>query len=249
MWFALARSIASPLARLIFFPKVIGRKNIPKKGRVLLASNHLAFVDSIVITLVAPRRVAFMAKDEYFTTPGFKGWCMRMFFTAIGAVSVKRGAGAAAQAALDKGLDILEGDGAYAVYPEGTRSLDGRLYRGRTGVAWLALQSSAPVVPVALKDTPKLLPKGAKLPRLHRITVQFGEVIEPQPDVNAKSARARRELTDTIMDAIHEMSGQELAGRYNSPGGKSPLMDKVRDKFRQFTDRTHPTAPDDSTDE
>ncbi|HEY9425489.1 MAG TPA: lysophospholipid acyltransferase family protein, partial [Microterricola sp.] len=139
MVYLVGRGLIGVVAKTIFRPTITGRENVPKTGPVILASNHLSFIDSIVIPISAPRRVQFLAKSHYFTGTGFKGWVSRTFFTSIGAVSVERGVGQAAQAALDQGKQILEGGNAFALYPEGTRSIDGRLYRGRTGIAWLAL--------------------------------------------------------------------------------------------------------------
>jgi 1-acyl-sn-glycerol-3-phosphate acyltransferase len=213
----LSRLILSPLARLLFRPRVIGRKNLPKNGGVLLASNHLAFIDSIVITLVSRRSVAFMAKSTYFTGRGVRGRMQRAFFSGVGAVPVERGAGSAAQDALDAGLRVLEAGDAFSIYPEGTRSRDGRLYRGRTGVAWLALTAGVPVVPVALTGTDEMQPGGKGPIRFARVTVRFGEPIDLSSFGPATSGRARREATDAVMAAIQRMSGQELAGVYNEP--------------------------------
>lgn len=205
----------APLSRLVYRPTVIGRKNVPKTGAVILASNHLSFIDSIVIPMVAPRRVQFLAKSTYFDGKGIKGWISRSFFTSIGAVGVKRGAGQAAQDALDQSKRILDSGAAFAVYPEGTRSLDGRLYKGRTGVAWLALTTGALVVPVGLIGTDKLQPVGATIPRVTPVTVTFGTPIDVSRHGAANSGKARRAATDEIMAAIHELSGQELANMYN----------------------------------
>ena len=142
----LGRVLMTPLLKLIYRPRVIGRRNVPKQGKVILASNHLSFIDSIVIPMTAPRRVQFLAKSSYFEGSGLKGRVSRDFFTAIGAVGVKRGAGAAAQEALDQSRRIIETGSAFALYPEGTRSLDGRLYKGRTGIGWLALTTGAVLV-------------------------------------------------------------------------------------------------------
>lgn len=212
-----SRVFLAPLARIIFRPKVIGRKNVPKSGAVILASNHLAFVDSIVITLVARRSVSFMAKSEYFTGTGFKGFISRNFFGGVGAVPVERGAGQAAQDALDAGLGILNRGDAFSIYPEGTRSRDGRLYRGRTGVAWLALTAGVPVVPVALTGTDRLQPDGGGGIRLAKVTVEFGKPLDLRGFGAATSGRARREATDAIMAEIARMSGQTLADSYNEP--------------------------------
>jgi 1-acyl-sn-glycerol-3-phosphate acyltransferase len=226
----LSRIFLAPLARLIWRPRILGRRNVPKSGAVLLASNHLSFIDSVVITLVAPRSVSFLAKAEYFTGRGFRGWISRAFFTGIGAIPVVRGAGSAAQDALDSGLRVLEHGDAFAIYPEGTRSLDGRLYRGRTGVAWLALTSGAVVIPVALTGTQELQPVGARLPRIRPVTVEFGAPLDLSSHGSADSGRARRRATDEIMAAIQRMSGQEFANIYNEPPPVS-FAERVRRAF------------------
>jgi 1-acyl-sn-glycerol-3-phosphate acyltransferase len=233
-----ARAFLAPLARLVFQPRIIGRKNVPREGAVLIASNHLSFVDSVVITLVAPRSVSFLAKSEYFTGTGFRGWLSRAFFTGIGAIPVERSAGQAAQDALNSGLHVLESADAFAVYPEGTRSRDGRLYRGRTGVAWLALTSGAPVVPVALSGTQNIQPPGSKRVHLARVTVEFGAPMRFQ--AAADSGRDRREVTDDIMEAIQVMSGQEFANEYNEPPpatagarARRAFRERVRRAFRR----------------
>lgn len=212
---AFSRAVVAPLMRLVFRPRIIGRRNVPKHGGVLLASNHLAFIDSVVITLVARRSVSFMVKDDYFRRPGLRGWINRTFFESIGAVPVDRRAGKSAQDALDAGLRILEDGSAFSIYPEGTRSRDGRIYRGRTGVAWLAMNAGVPVVPVALTGTGELQPVGGERPRRARITVQFGEPLDLSAYGDAASGRARRAATDAVMAAIRRMSGQEEARGYN----------------------------------
>ena len=226
----LARAFLAPVARLVFRPRIIGRENVPRSGAVLIASNHLSFIDSVVITLVAPRSVSFLAKSEYFTGKGFKGLVSRLFFTGIGAIAVERSAGQAAQDALNAGLAVLERGDAFAIYPEGTRSRDGRLYRGRTGVAWLALTSGATVIPVALTGTENIQPPGSNRLHLARVTVQFGEPVVAVGE--ASSGRARRIVTDDIMEAIQRMSGQEFADEYNEPPA-STAAGRARRKFRQ----------------
>lgn len=228
----LARLLLAPLARIVFRPRVIGRSNLPKRGAVLLASNHLSFIDSVVITLVASRSVSFLAKSSYFTGRGVRGWVSRVVFTGIGAVPVERGAGQAAQAALDAGRSALDAGDAFAIYPEGTRSLDGRLYRGRTGVAWLALTTGAPVVPVALTGTERLQPVGSRMLRLARVTVEFGKPLDVTHHGSAASGRARRGATDEIMGAIQAMSGQEVAGEFNEPPATT-AVERVRRLFRR----------------
>lgn len=214
--YALGRSLISPLARTIYRPRIEGRENVPMDGAVIFASNHLSFIDSIAIPVAAPRPVHFLAKSSYFEGTGVNGWLSRTFFESIGAIPVRRGAGQAALDALELQRQLLDDGLAVALYPEGTRSTDGRLYKGRTGVAFLALQSGAPVVPVGLIGTDKVMPVGAKMPTLkERVTVRFGTPLDLSPHGPATSGRARRLATDEIMAAIHALSGQELAGAYN----------------------------------
>ncbi|GAB3617852.1 lysophospholipid acyltransferase family protein [Okibacterium endophyticum] len=220
----LGRAVLAPVVRLIYRPRVSGRRNVPKTGPVIIASNHLSFIDSIAIPVAAPRRVRFLAKSSYFEGKGVSGWVTRTFFSAIGAIGVRRGAGQAAQEALDQGRRVLESGGAFAIYPEGTRSLDGRLYRGRTGVAWLALATGARVVPVGLIGTDEVMPVGTRMPkRSPRATIVFGTPLDVSRHGPATSGRARRHATDEIMSAIHDLTGQELANAYN----ESPPADTI----------------------
>ncbi|WP_225447355.1 1-acyl-sn-glycerol-3-phosphate acyltransferase [Streptacidiphilus sp. PB12-B1b] len=213
---AVAKFLLSPLARLIYRPVVLGRENVPKRGAVIIASNHLAAIDSAVIPLLAPRPVVFLAKAEYFTGKGLKGRLVKAFFAAMDSVPVQRGTHRAAQAALDTGLEVLKSGRAFGIYPEGTRSRDGRLYRGRTGVAWLALASGAPVVPVALEGTEQIQPIGTLLPRIRRVTIRFGEPLDFSDRIGATPVGpVRRAVTDEIMDAIHALSEQPRVDAYN----------------------------------
>ena len=196
----------------MFLIRTEGREHLPRTGAVIIASNHLSFIDSVVIRLAAPRRVVFLAKAEYFTGRGLRGRIVRWFFTAVGSVPVRRGSHRAAQASLETAREVLDGGNVFGIYPEGTRSLDGRLYRGRTGVGWLALTTGAPVVPVALEGTDRLQPVGKRLPRPHRVTVRFGQPLTFTGD--PKSAAARRAVTEEVMRAIAGLSGQERADRY-----------------------------------
>jgi 1-acyl-sn-glycerol-3-phosphate acyltransferase len=196
----------------VFLIRTEGRDHLPASGAVILASNHLSFIDSVVIRFAAPRRVTFLAKAEYFTGRGLRGRLVRWFFTASGSVPVRRGSHRAAQASLETARAVLAGGNVFGIYPEGTRSLDGRLYRGRTGVGWLALTTGAPVVPVALDGTQRLQPVGTRLPRPHRVTVRFGQPMTFTGD--PKSAAARRAVTDEVMGAIAALSGQERADRF-----------------------------------
>jgi 1-acyl-sn-glycerol-3-phosphate acyltransferase len=215
----LGRFVITPLARLLYRPRIEGRDHVPRSGPVIFASNHLSFIDSIAIPVAAPRPVHFLAKSSYFDR-----WASRQFFTSIGAIPVERGAGQAALDALAQQRRLLDEGKTVALYPEGTRSLDGRLYKGRTGVAYLALETGATVVPVGLIGTNEAMPVGAKFPSLDaRITVRFGEPLDLSAHGPASSGRARRGATDEIMAAIHALSGQELANAYNEVPAASPL--------------------------
>lgn len=229
--YALGRAIITPLARLIYRPRVEGREKVPTDGPVIFASNHLSFIDSIAIPVAAPRPVHFLAKSSYFEGRGFSGALKRSFFESIGAIPVRRGAGQAALDALDQQRQLLDEGLTVALYPEGTRSTDGRLYKGRTGVAFLALQTGAPVVPVGLIGTDKVMPKGAKMPSMtERITVRFGDPIDVSVHGPANSGKARRLATDEIMAGIHALSGQELAGIYNEPAAQGAI-EKIKQAF------------------
>ena len=229
-WFyTFGRMVLTPLVRTIYRPRVEGRENIPPEGRLIFASNHLSFIDSIAIPVAAaPRAVHFLAKSSYFEGRGIKGWFSKAFFTAVGAIPVRRGAGQAALDALDQQRQILETEAAVALYPEGTRSLDGRLYKGRTGIAFLALQTGSPVIPVGLIGTDKVMPVGAKFPSLrHRVTIRFGAPLDLSQHGPANSGKARRTATDEIMAAIHALSGQELANAFNESPAQGPV-EKIR---------------------
>ena len=225
------RLLFPPIIRLLFAATIVGRGNMPTSGGVILASNHLSFFDSVILSLLARRPVSFLAKAEYFTGKGIKGWLSRVFFESIDAIPVHRDSASAAQDALDAGLERLVDGEAFAMYPEGTRSLDGRLYRGKTGVAWLALTANVPVVPVALTGTDKIQPVGSRGIRLAKLRVEFGQPMDLSSYGAASSGKARREATDAIMDEIAAMSGQELAGVYNERPATT-VKQKVRRLFR-----------------
>ena len=221
MLYEAMHGVVPPVARAVWRPLVEGIENVPRTGPVILASNHLSFVDSVVIPVVAPRKVVFLAKEEYFTAPGAKGRLSKAWFTGLGMVPVSREDTRSALGALETALAVLSRGEALGLYPEGTRSRDGRLYRGRTGVAQLALTSGAPVVPVGLRGTDRVQPVGSRLPRLAKLVVRFGEPISVGNEYDGvPPGRARRELTDRVMSAIQELSGQEPAGVYNErPAG------------------------------
>ncbi|MFN8081703.1 MAG: lysophospholipid acyltransferase family protein [Kineosporiaceae bacterium] len=222
MGYLIARWLLGSFFRLVWRPRIVGVEHIPATGPVIIASNHLSFIDSVVIPLVVPRRVRFLAKAEYFEGTGLRGWVNRAFFTAVDAVPVNRDSQRNAMASLRLAMDVLAQGTAFGIYPEGTRSRDGRLYQGRTGVGWLALESGAPVVPVALVGTDGIQPVGARFPRRHPVKISFAPPIDPGPWIEAVKTsggggRARREITEAIMAAIAAMSPQELAHAYNDP--------------------------------
>ena len=213
MLYLVVRFLLRPLFHVAFRMHVTGRANVPATGPVILASNHLSFIDSMVIPLSAPRRVHYLAKAEYFTGTGASGWLTRTLFTGLGAMPVERQTHRAAQEALDTALGVLRRGEGFGIYPEGTRSRDGKLARGKTGVAWLALTADCPVVPVAVAGTDKVQPVDSRWPRPHRVTVTFGTPLTfPEQRGMAGNGRARRVVTDRIMEAIAELSGQEKAG-------------------------------------
>ncbi|PUA82014.1 lysophospholipid acyltransferase family protein [Nocardioides currus] len=216
MFFAVVQTVVPPVARAVWRPEVVGVENVPRTGGVILASNHLSFVDSVVIPVVVPRKVVFLAKKDYFEGTGVRGTLQRAWFEGLGMLPVDRDDTKAAMASLDTALEVLGRGEAFGIYPEGTRSRDGRLYRGRTGVAHLALSAGVPIVPVGLRGTQELQPVGATLPRLAPVSVAFGAPISPAGYDGVPLGRARRELTDTVMAAIAALTGQEEAGDYNN---------------------------------
>ena len=212
--YAALRLLLKALMRLLWRVRVEGLENVPRSGGFLLASNHLSFIDSLVIPVLVPRRVAFLAKAEYFEGRGLRGLLTRGWFVALGAVPVRRGSHGEAMASLQLALHVLrDGDG-FGIYPEGTRSRDGRLYRGRTGVAWLALASGAPVVPVGVIGTDRVQPVGARFPRIAPVTVRFGAPLSPDRYQSLPAGAARRRMTDDVMAAIADLSGQAVAPIY-----------------------------------
>ena len=213
MLYLVVRFLLRPLFHVVLRMHVTGQENVPVSGPFILASNHLSFIDSMVIPLSAPRRVHYLAKAEYFTGTGVGGGLPRTLFPALGAMPVQRQTSRAAQEALDTALAVLRRGEGFGIYPEGTRSRDGRLARGKTGVAWLALTADCPVVPVAVFGTDRVQPVDSRWPRPHRVAVTFGMPLTfPEQRGMAGNGRARRVVTDRIMEAIAELSGQEKAG-------------------------------------
>jgi 1-acyl-sn-glycerol-3-phosphate acyltransferase len=219
MAYTIAKLIVGLVFRVLWRPRVEGLEHVPAQGPVIIASNHLSFIDSVVIPLAVPRRVRFLAKAEYFTGRGLRGRLTALFFHLIDAVPVERTGNRDSMRSLESALAVLREGSAFGIYPEGTRSRDGRLYRGRTGVGWLAVTSGAPVVPVALVGTDRVQPVGARGVRVAPVRIRFGPPVHPADYAGLPAGRARREITDEVMNRIAALSPQERADRYNEPPG------------------------------
>ena len=217
--------VLGPLLKLLFRPEVEGLRNVPRTGPVILACNHLSFSDSIFTPLIMKRKVTFVAKAEYFTGRGLKGWFSRMFFTGAGTIPVDRSGGEAAQAALDTLLRVLKEGNIAGIYPEGTRSPDGRLYRGKTGVARLALESGAPVVPVALLNTDEIQPTGTLIPTVKRVRIRIGQPLDFSRYATRRGDRfTERAITDEIMYELMALSGRQYVDVYASTLKTAPAQ-------------------------
>jgi 1-acyl-sn-glycerol-3-phosphate acyltransferase len=214
--YRLSRVVIGPVLHALGRPKVSGIENIPATGPAILASNHLSFIDSMYLPLVIGRPVVFPAKAEYFEARGPLGRLWAAYLRSTNQLQIDRDGARSAQATLEAALDLLRAGELFGFYPEGTRSPDGRLYRGRSGIGWLALNSGAPVIPVAMVGTRKMLPPGAPLPRPTRIGIKIGKRMEFGHLAGEPPARARRTVADEVMRAIGELSGQEYVHLYAS---------------------------------
>jgi 1-acyl-sn-glycerol-3-phosphate acyltransferase len=227
--------VLGPLLKGLFRPVVDGRRNVPPTGPVILACNHLSFSDSIFTPLIVDRRVTFVAKAEYFTGKGIKGWLMRQFFLSTGTIPVDRSGGKAAQAALDTLLRVLKSGNVAGIYPEGTRSPDGRLYRGKTGVARLALESGALVVPVALLNTDEIQPTGKLIPKIKRVRIRFGTPLDFSRYATSRGDRfVERAITDEIMYELMTLTGRPYTDIYAA---------SLKTAIVAPTPKTAPTSP------
>ncbi|BDI22387.1 1-acyl-sn-glycerol-3-phosphate acyltransferase [Herbiconiux sp. L3-i23] len=216
-YWVLKAIVVGPFLRRTFRPWVTGRENVPKKGAAILASNHLSFIDSVMLPLELDRRISFLAKAEYFRGKGIKGWAVRSFMLATGQLPIDRSGGKASEAALNSGLAVLRRGELLGIYPEGTRSLDGRLYRGRTGIARMIVEGHVPVVPVAMIDTEKAMPVGTRLPKVRRIGIVIGEPLDFSRFAGLEGDRfILRSITDEIMHELARLSGQEYVDVYAS---------------------------------
>jgi 1-acyl-sn-glycerol-3-phosphate acyltransferase len=215
-WF-MKHIVLGPFLKGVFRPWITGAENVPKSGPVILASNHLSFVDSIFLPLMLERPVVFLAKSEYFTGKGLKGWLTRLFFKGTGQLPIDRSGGKASEASLNTGLQVLSRGEVLGIYPEGTRSPDAKLYRGRTGIARMVLEAGVTVVPCAMIDTEKVMPIGSRMPKIRRIGIIIGKPLDFSRFAGLEGDRfILRAVTDEIMYELAGLSGQEYDDVYAS---------------------------------
>ncbi len=239
-YWVLKTVVLGPILRLLFRPWAEGEENIPETGAAIFASNHLSFSDSIFLPLLVPRRMTFLAKSDYFTGGGLKGRLTAWFFRGVGQLPIDRSGGRASEAALRSGLKVLGRGELLGLYPEGTRSPDGRLYKGRTGVARMALEAGVPVIPVAMIDTDKAQPTGTKIPHLVRIGVRIGTPLDFSRYEGMEGDRfVLRSITDEIMYALMELSGQEYVDMY-ATAMKERLARERRNRLREAAEAALP---------
>ncbi len=242
IYWVLKTVVLGPLLKLLFRPWVEGEENIPEHGAAIFASNHLSFSDSIFLPLMVPRQMTFLAKSDYFTGSGIKGRLTAAFFKGVGQLPVDRSGGKAGEAALSSGLKILRRGEFLGIYPEGTRSPDGRLYRGRTGVARMALESHVPVLPVAMIGTDKAQPTGKKVPKIMRIGIRIGKPLDFSRYEGMEDDRfVLRSITDEIMYELMLLSGQEYVDEY-ATSMKDRLLHAARVKAREIQEAAKPGA-------
>lgn len=216
MQYQLSRVVIGPFLHAMGRPKVTGLENVPAAGPAILASNHLSIVDSVYLPLMIDRPVVFPAKAEYFAAKGVVGRIWAAYLRSTNQLKMDRDDTRSAHATLEAAVELLRAGNLFGFYPEGTRSPDGRLYRGRSGIGWLALNSAAPVIPVAMMGTRKMLPPGAPVPRPARIEIRIGKPLEFGHLTGEPPAKARRAVADEVMQAIRELSGQEYVHLYAS---------------------------------
>jgi 1-acyl-sn-glycerol-3-phosphate acyltransferase len=242
VFYWVVKAILGPFLRLIFRPWAEGIENVPRDGPAIIASNHLSFADHFFGPLPLPRKVTYLAKSEYFTGRGLKGLVSKAFFSGVGQIPVDRAGGLASERALNTGLRVLAAGELLGIYPEGTRTPDGRLYRGKTGVARLALESGAPVIPCAMFNTFELMPPGKVLPRLRfRPGVRYGKPLDFSRYAGLESDRlVLRAVTDEIMYAIMDLARQEYVDE-DAQHAKTRLKTEVKaERLAHAATRSHP---------
>jgi 1-acyl-sn-glycerol-3-phosphate acyltransferase len=255
-WF-LKTFVLGPVLKLLFRPWVKGLDNVPAEGAAILASNHLSFSDSIFMPVMVPRPVVFLAKSEYFTGTGIKGRLTAAFFRLTNQLPMDRSGGAASAQSLDAGMGVLKSGSLLGIYPEGTRSPDARLYRGKVGVARLALQARVPVIPVAMIGTDKVQPIGKRVPNIRRIGMIFGEPLDFSRYYGMEDDRLiQRSVTDEIMYELMRLSGQEYVDEYaavvklrqtgkaqEAAAAPDTAMERAPEKVQDPTADTPPAGP------
>ncbi|MGW3629880.1 lysophospholipid acyltransferase family protein [Streptomyces sp. NPDC005122] len=233
-YYVLKHVLLGPLLRLAFRPRIEGLEHIPSSGGAIVAGNHLSFSDHFLMPAILKRRITFLAKAEYFTGPGIKGRLTAAFFRSAGQIPVDRSGKEAGQAAIREGLGVLRQGELLGVYPEGTRSHDGRLYKGKVGVAAMALKARVPVVPCAMIGTFEAQPPGQKIPNLHPVVIRFGEPLDFSRYAGMENEKViLRAVTDEIMYAILTLSGQEYVDRY-AADVKAEAAAESAEKARRF---------------
>ncbi|MFE7755560.1 lysophospholipid acyltransferase family protein [Streptomyces sp. NPDC057418] len=214
-YYVLKYVVLGPLLRLVFRPRIEGLEHIPDEGAAIVAGNHLSFSDHFLMPAIIKRRITFLAKAEYFTGPGIKGRLTAAFFHSAGQIPVDRSGKDAGQAAIREGLGVLSKGELLGIYPEGTRSHDGRLYKGKVGVAVMAIKAGVPVIPCAMVGTFEIQPPGKVVPRIKRVTIRFGEPLDFSRYAGLENQKAAiRAVTDEIMYAVLGLSGQEYVDEY-----------------------------------
>ncbi|WP_371650814.1 MULTISPECIES: lysophospholipid acyltransferase family protein [unclassified Streptomyces] len=215
LYYVLKYALLGPLLRLLFRPRIEGLEHIPDDGAAIVAGNHLSFSDHFLMPVMLKRRITFLAKQEYFTGPGIRGRLTAAFFRAVGQIPVDRSGKEAGKAAIREGLGVLSKNELLGIYPEGTRSHDGRLYKGKVGVAVMALKAQVPVIPCAMVGTFEIQPPGQVMPKIRRVTIRFGAPLDFSRYTGMENEKAvLRAATDELMYKILELSGQEYVDRY-----------------------------------
>jgi 1-acyl-sn-glycerol-3-phosphate acyltransferase len=227
--------LLGPLLKLMFRPRIEGLEHVPETGAAIIAGNHLSFSDHFLMPAVLKRRITFLAKKEYFTGPGLKGRLTAFFFRSVGQIPVDRTGKEAGQAAIREGLGVLGRGELLGIYPEGTRSHDGRLYKGKVGVAVMALKAGVPVIPCAMIGTFEAQPPGRVIPRIHPIVIRFGEPLDFSRYEGMENEKAiLRAVTDEIMYAILNLSGQEYVDEYAAVAKQRDAAAAEAEKQRRF---------------
>ncbi|MFF5023074.1 lysophospholipid acyltransferase family protein [Streptomyces collinus] len=233
-YYLLKYVLLGPLLRLVFRPRIEGLDNVPASGAAIVAGNHLSFSDHFLMPAILKRRITFLAKAEYFTGPGVKGRLTAFFFRSAGQIPVDRSGKEAGQAAIREGLGVLAKDELLGIYPEGTRSHDGRLYKGKVGVAVMALKARVPVVPCAMIGTFEAQPPGKVIPNIHPVAIRFGTPLDfSRYDGMENEKAVLRAVTDEIMYAILSLSEQEYVDQYAAVAKAEQAAEKKAERRRE----------------